>query len=225
MPADTTRLFVALRPDEPLDALIRGHKRRLLAAAGPQLYATDPPHTTLYLAEFATGRVADVIRAAGELAGTIPMPTVAIDGWHVFQSDPLTGLHTLACRFDEASCERLRWVQLHLVAALAPLHDVAATQQALVPRWPALSGEQRRRGMLFGFPYLGRGWIPHLTIASVRPSEWKNVGQVFNLSGNSPGQVASLSYFTTLDVFELHGLEPRLLATFALAGRTLGKVA
>lgn len=225
--ADTTRLFVALRPDEPLESLIRGHKRRLLAAAGPQMYATDPPHTTLYLAEFACQRVCQVIRTASRLAGELELPAVALGGFQVFAGDPLTGQNTLVCRFDEATCERLRWVQLRALAVLAPLHDPAATQRALVSRWPALSGEQRRRGLLFGFPYVGGGWIPHLTIASVRRSEWNNVGQVFNLSKTNAGQVENLSYghFTTLDVFELQGLEPRLLATFPLAGRPVGKVA
>lgn len=227
MPAETTRLFFALRPDEPTDALIRGYKRRLLAAAGPQLYATDPPHTTLYLAEFIADRVSRVIRAVQIVAEALPMPTIAIAGWHVFESDPLTGLSTLVCRLDEATCQRLRWVQLRVVAALAPLRDVVATERALLPRWRGLSDEQRRRGTLLGFPYIAAGWIPHLTIASVRPSEWANVEQVFNLSDPNPGQVASLPHaqFTNLDVFALHGLEPRLLATFPLAGEPIGKVA
>lgn len=225
MPAETTRIFVALRPDEPLDALIRGYKRQLLAAAGPQLYATDPPHTTLYLAEFATQRVADVIRAAGELAAAISIPAVVVEGWHVFESDPLTGLHTLVCRFDEATCQRLRLIQLQTIDALAPLHDREGTQQALQPRWGALNEEQRRRATVFGFPYVGSGWIPHLTIASVRPGQWPHVGHAFNLSGATAGQVATRAYFTTLDVFELHGLEPRPLAAFPLAGRPIGKVA
>jgi 2'-5' RNA ligase len=236
MPADSTRLFIALRPDEPLGAIIRGHKRRLLAAAGPQLYATDPPHTTLYLADFADERVCQVLRTASWLAGELEMPAVAIRGFHVFESGPLTGLQTLVCRFDDASCERLRRVQLRVLEALAPLHDLAATQRALVPRWPALSGEQRRRGLLFGFPYVCRGWIPHLTIASVRQSEWPNVAHVFQVGPAcraGPGTSDDLArsrpaggtYFSILDVFELHGLEPRRLAAFPLAGLPIGKVA
>jgi 2'-5' RNA ligase len=227
MPADTTRLFVALRPGEPLESLIRGYKRRLLAAAGPQLYVTDSPHTTVYLAEFAAARVPDVIRAVGQVAGQMEMPAVSIAGWHVFAADPLTGLNTLVCRFDKATCERLRLVQLRVLSAVVPLHDPAATQRALAPRWPALTGEQRRRGMLFGFPYVCGGWIPHLTIASVRESEWPHVGQVFNLSKHDSGQVEYLSHesFTTFDIFELHGLEPVPLASFPLAGRPIGKVA
>jgi 2'-5' RNA ligase len=227
MPANTTRIFVALRPCEPIDALMRGYKRRLLAAAGPQMYADDPPHTTLYLAEFAKEHVAELLLMAGQIAGAIEMPAVTIDGWQVFERDPLTGLKTLVCRFNHETCDRLRWVQLRVLAALAPLRDMAATQRALLPRWPALSGQQRRRGTLFGFPYVGRGWIPHLTVASVRPSEWAIVGQVFNLPKQNSGQVENLSYghFTILDVFELQGLEPRLLATFPLAGQPMGKVA
>ncbi|HUE74958.1 MAG TPA: 2'-5' RNA ligase family protein [Pirellulaceae bacterium] len=236
MPAETTRLFVALRPDEPTGALIRSYKRRLLAAAGPQLYATDPPHTTLYLAEFAADRLCQVIRTASQLAGQIEMPAVTIEGFHVFAGDPLTGANTLVCRFADDSCDRLRQVQLRVLAALAPLHDPVATQRALLPRWPALSGEQRRRGMLFGFPYVGGGWIPHLTIASVRQSEWANVAHVFQVGPAcraGPGtsddfarsRPADGTYFPTLDVFELHGLKPVRLASFPLAGGPIGKVA
>jgi 2'-5' RNA ligase len=227
MPAGSTRIFVALRPCEELAAFVWRHKRRLLAAAGPQLYASDPPHATVYLANFAASRVAEVAGAVELVAAAMEMPAATIDGWQVFESDPLTGLHTLACRFDGGACDRLRELQLRVLAAVAPLHDAAATHESLLPRWGALSDEQRRRALLFGFPYVGGGWIPHLTIASVRPEQWPHVGQVFNLSQPTSGPVENLSYgtFTHLDVFELQGLEPRRLATFPLAPQHLGKAA
>lgn len=227
MPAGSIRMFVALRPCDTLAALVDRHKRRLTAAAGPQLYATDPPHTTVYLANFTEHGVGDVARSVEELAGEMEMPAVTIDGWHVFENDPLTGLNTLVCRFTGDACDRLRRLQLRVLAAIAPLHDAAATQELLLPRWGALSTEQRQRALLFGFPYVGGGWIPHLTIASVRPEQWPHVEQVFNLSQNNAGQVENLSYgsFTALDVFELHGPEPRLLATFPLVPQQFGKVA
>lgn len=229
MPADTTRIFVALRPHEPLDALIRGYKRRLLAAAGPQMYATDPPHTTLLVANFPRERAAELLRAARDLAAATPAPEATIAGWHVFESDPLTGLHTLVCRYCNETCQRLRIVQRDVLAAVAPLRDVAATQAAIAPRLPLLSAEEQRCAAQFGFPYVGDGWIPHLTIASVRPSQWPHVEQVFNLSQKRSGQVENLSHVrdlcTAFDVFELQGLEPRLVESFPLAPRPVGKVA
>lgn len=227
MPAGSIRIFVALRPSETLADVVLRHKRRLLAAAGPQLYATDPPHTTVYLANFAASRAAELACAVEKVAGATEMPCVAIDGWQVFESDPLTGLNTLACRFDGDACDRLRELQLRVLGAVAPLHDAAATHESLLPRWGALSDEQRQRALLFGFPYVGGGWIPHLTIASVRPEQWPHVRQVFNLSQPTSGPVDNLSgaTFTAFDLFELQGLEPRLLATFPLAPQPLGKAA
>jgi 2'-5' RNA ligase len=229
MPAETTRLVVALRPDKSLDALVRQYKRRLLAAAGPQLYATDPPHATLYVADFTAGRMAAALRRAEHLAATIQMPNVALGGWHVFENDPLTGRNTLVCRLNNETCQRLRRVQLEVLAALAPLHDASTTLSAFSERLPLLSDEQRQRAILFGFPYVGDGWIPHLTIASVQPRQWPHVRQVFGLLDSSSRQIESLSCergrFTALDIFELQGLEPHRLATFALATRHMGKAA
>ena len=223
MPADTNRLVVALRPDDSLAALVRHCKRRMLAAAGPQLYLTDPPHATLYVAEFAPGRTAAALRRAEHLARQIAMPPVELDAWHVFENDLLTGRHTLVLRFSDETCQRLRRVQLHVLAALAPLHDAAASLSALSERLPLLTDEQRRMATLFGFPYVGTGWIPHLTIASVHQGQWPHVRQVFNLSG----QVEDLpsGQFTAIDIFRLQGLEPHPLATFPLGTRHIGKAA
>jgi 2'-5' RNA ligase len=223
MPAETIRLVVALRPDESLAALVHHHKRRLLAAAGPQLYLTDPPHVTLYVAEFAPSLMAAALRRTEHLADTMPSPAIAAGGWHVFENDPLTGRHTLVMRLSDETCQRLRRLQLHVLSGLVPLHDAAATLSALAGRLPLLTDEQQRRAALFGFPYVGAGWIPHLTIASVNPGQWPHVEQVFNL----PGEVENLSrgQFTALDVFRLQGLEPQPLASFPLATRHIGKAA
>jgi 2'-5' RNA ligase len=223
MPPETIRLVVALRPDESLAALVRHSKRRMLAAAGEQLYLTDPPHATLYVAEFSAGRAAAALRRTEHLARTMTMPAVAAGGWHVFENDPLTGRHTLVIRFSDETCQRLHHVQLQVLAALAPLHDAAASLSALSDRLPLLTDEQRRMATLFGFPYVGVGWIPHLTIASVRPGQWPHVRQVFNLSG----QVEDLpsGQFTAIDIFRLQGLEPHPLATFPLATQHIGKAA
>jgi 2'-5' RNA ligase len=253
MPAESTRIFAALRPDERLGALVQSCKRRLLAACGPQLYATDPPHTTLYLAEFAAARIADVLRAAGQIAGSIAMPSVIVDGWQIFESDPLTGRHTLALRFDEGTCQRLRMAQVRALDALVPLHDSAATQRALEPRRPHLAPQQQRCVRQFGFPFVGAGWIPHVTIASVNPEQWPLVAEVFSLRAQGPegrtipcsptqgavgashkgplsaadgfGPPAGTYEMIALDLYELHGLEPHPLASFALAAPRIGKVA
>lgn len=222
MPAETTRIFVALRPDEALAALIGGHKRRLLAAAGPQMYLSDPPHTTLLVASFRNSQVAELLRSAEDLAAASPMPIVALSGWHVFADDALTGSHTLVCRLAEETCQRLWPIQRRALDVLAPLRDAAATEEAVAPRMPLLSREQQICVRQFGFPYVGDGWIPHLTIASVRPSQWPHAKRVFDLSQDLS---STCGQFTALDVFELHGLEPRLLAAFPLAPRHIGKVA
>ena len=229
MPAKTHRLVFALRPDEAVDAQVRHCKRRLLAAAGPQLYATDPPHATLYVAEFPAAKVSAALRAAGHLAGKCREPLISIDGWHVFESDPLTGAHTLVLRFVDDTCQQLRHIQLRAVLALAALRDGAATYISLAERLAHLTDQQRQRAALFGFPFVGGGWIPHLTIASVRPTQWPHVEEVFHLSRPPEGQRKDHSRasgrFTALDVFELHGLEPHPLAAFSLASRHIGKAA
>lgn len=206
MNANITPLFLALKPDPDLWALLDGHKRRVRDIAGPQLYLDDPPHLTVYLAHFPEGT--DALGLVKEIIDSEPPPRVRLVGWHTFESDALTGLNTLVCAIHPNDKCALRHLQGRLVNALAPARDGPSTESRFGPRLANLTPEQRSNIRAHGFPFLGDGWEPHFTIASIRPTDWPTVTAA--LAADPP-----VGDFTCpiLQEFELEGLHPRLRAS------------
>lgn len=192
--------FAALMPDERTSARIQRFKDCTRELVGPQLYLDDPPHTTVYLASFPIGF--DAI--AHLRAAVIPAPSpVRLHGWHSWVGDPLTGRNTLVCSLHPDDKQMLRLCQQHVVAALAPHRDLAMTEARFAGRADSLSAEQTHNIRTVGFPFLGDGWEPHITVASIAPEHWDIVlGELQSCPPFGP-----FSY-THLEVFKLHGDEP-----------------
>jgi hypothetical protein len=205
----TTPFFLALDPEPAIESLVRGYKRRVRQAVGDQLYLNDPPHLTCYLAHFADSKT--VIAAATRLMEEISAPEINITGWHTFERDQLTGNNTLVLNFNELTQSRLRCLQSQIIDAVSPLRDRTATRAHFAPRWGALSVEQRWNVDDCGFPFSGAGWHPHLTIASIRPTDWLRASA--ELLAESP-QIAGCC--RGLTVYRLEGLEPVAVAGFTL---------
>lgn len=165
-------MFAALMPDAGLAGLVNRYKDAVRGRVGPQLYLDHPPHATLYLSAFPAGVEVDL--ALAPLAG-LAAPRVRVVGWHLFEGDPLTGLHTLVCDLAEADRVALREVQRRAVEALAPLRDEAGVQARFAGRFAHLSEAERANVASFGFPYVGDGWRPHFTVASIKPEDWAAV--------------------------------------------------
>lgn len=162
----TQTRFVALEPDAELTALLWRYKNRTRELVGPQLFLDHPPHLTAFLAVFPVD-----VSLLSQI-GPMPTPRVRLRGWHVFEGDALTGMNTLVCDIDPQDQEQMRGIQRQLVTALSPLRDRAATEARFGPRLTQLSEEQRANVAEHGFPYLGAGWVPHLTVASIRVADW-----------------------------------------------------
>jgi hypothetical protein len=169
----STVKFISLEPDEPLRALVQGYKDRVLRLVGDQLYLADAPHLTVYLAAFPP--TVDLVEPLRQLFDGASPPTITIVGWHVFERDQLTGLHTLVCELAEVSKAALRGWQSRIIEALAPLRDGGATESRYTNRWDNLTPMEQDNIRQHGFPYIGGIWQPHLTIASIRPDDWEAV--------------------------------------------------
>ncbi len=175
MPDDGPALtvFAALQPDAALTALVGDFKARTKAIAGDQLYLADPPHATVYLAQFADAATA--LTGWHEFAARFQPVDISLVGWHVFEADPLTGNQTLVCEIAADDKQTLRGVQAKVVEHLAPLRDAAASVRRFAPHWEALSAARQQCVEHSGFPFIGAYWEPHVTVASVRHDAWSDV--------------------------------------------------
>jgi hypothetical protein len=166
-------VFISLEPDALLAERIAGFKRQVRELAGNQLFLSDPPHLTVYLAVY---RSVEVFREHWPAAfGRISPVELELAGWRVFCADALTGRNTLVCEIADESKQRLRAMQAEVIAQAAPGRDRALTEQRYAARWGALDENQRREVVATGFPYIGAGWLPHFTIASIDTNDWPRV--------------------------------------------------
>src|SRR5262249_31085291 len=95
---------------------------------------------------------------------------------------------------------------------LAQYRDPAATLERLDARLESLSSAQRAAAELCGFPFIGAGWHPHLTIASIRPGDWSTVER--ELLSDSPSFVFRCP---KLCVYQLVDNAPVRVESFDLA--------
>lgn len=166
-------VFVSLEPDRELADRISGLKQQVRKLVGEQLYLSDPPHLTVYLAVYGNQ---ESFRERWPLAfdQIAPLP-LELAGWRVFYADALTGRNTLVCEIAEQGQQRLRSLQEHVIAQLAPGRDRPLTERRYAARWEALDDAQRQQIRETGFPYIGAGWLPHFTIASIDTGVWPHV--------------------------------------------------
>lgn len=204
-----TPIFIALEPDDATTNSIWRYKHRVRELVGDQLYLDHPPHLTFYLAAF--GNVEEVLEHSRLVVRALSAPALHISGWHVFFSDPLTGNHTLVLDFVESDREQLRDMQACIVDSLGPLHDDEASLERINGQWSQLKDDEKAAASRHGFPYIGTGWHPHFTIASIRPEDWSVIER--ELLCNSPE--GSLSC-PRIQAFRLIDGEPELLESFNL---------
>lgn len=160
-----TEYVVTLSPDEESTTAIERLKSYVRSMVGPQQYLDDEPHVTLYVGELSVDPASEV-----EFP---PLEQVAFEvtGWEVFRDDTVTGNHTLACRLEGVG---LGDYQRRVAATLAPYRN-----QPMIERFEdayADLDEQRQENLEeYGYPFIGTGWIPHLTIASIDPGDFETV--------------------------------------------------
>jgi 2'-5' RNA ligase len=170
-------MFAALEPDAALQRLVQDYKDETRALVGEQLFVDDPPHLTVFLSVFPT--VAAALAQWAKLPAKDVEQPVEITGWHVFDADALTGNHTLVCDLAAEDKRRLRDAQQQVIDQLAPIRDREAACRRFAPRASALDESQRAAVAEHGFPYVGAGWEPHFTIASIQPDVWPRVWRAF----------------------------------------------
>jgi 2'-5' RNA ligase len=163
-----TEYVVTLTPNDQATTAVNRLKSRLRDLVGPQQYLDDEPHVTLY-----TG----ALHTAPEDGLDLPRlgdPTFEITGWEVFRNDTVTGNHTLVCRVVSPG---INGYQKEVAATLAPHRE-----QPMIERFEEAYDdfdERRQKNLTeYGFPFVGPGWKPHLTIASIDPNVFEKAWRV-----------------------------------------------
>ena len=165
--------YISFEPDYYLSEFISNSKHLVFSLVGNQKYLQDPPHLTLQVGDFFN--LSALSGLLESIAKTISHNDVEIDGWHVFQNDPLTGGHTVVTNILDEYKIKLIEIQSIVLQATRPLLNIEACLKRYSSSWEKLTPLQRASTEAWGFPFTGNHWHPHVTVASISQDHWSLV--------------------------------------------------
>ena len=159
---------IALEPGRKLSGKIRSIKKKAKRITGPQKYLADAPHCTLMVVN--SGRAAEIKEELAKACADLIAPgldkiELGIRGWFVFSDDVITGNETLVAELERRSQAELAKIQEKTVIRMSRLRSPGLPERYAKAR-PGLPKDMRESLKKFGYPFVGRGWKPHMTIAS-----------------------------------------------------------
>ncbi|MBI5389843.1 2'-5' RNA ligase family protein [Candidatus Woesearchaeota archaeon] len=167
---------IALLPDKKLHDRMLAAKARAQKIAGKVegQYLTDIPHITLLVGEYKQGVVTALATKAGLWKNMLQGKNITISSWIVFSSDPITGKETLACTFSDKSKSLLRKMQQSVLTTVQP-YKKKGIPGRYADVFERMSPKLQQNVRKYGYPFIGKGWIPHVTVGSFSKSTWKPV--------------------------------------------------
>jgi 2'-5' RNA ligase len=160
-----TKYVITLQPGERAAEAIASLKARVRDLVGDQQYLDDEPHVTLYVGDLDVDPGSDI---------DLPHPderAFDISDWKVFRNDVVTNNHTLTCKVESPG---IKTYQKQIATMLAP-HRREEMVERFVDAYDSFDERRQRNLSEYGFPFVGDGWIPHLTVASIRPEDFEAV--------------------------------------------------
>jgi len=172
-----TDYVIALEPEMRLKKRILQLKRKAKAIAGSQKYLADAPHCTLMV--FNVKDKAVLMRELAVVRDEIIAPALGdihpeISNWLVFSGDVITGNETLVCGLGRTCEKKLAVMQQKAVARISKL------RRPQLPERYVKASRMLPKGMRddlqkYGYPFVGKGWKPHLSIASFEKASFATV--------------------------------------------------
>ena len=120
-------------------------------------YLNHIVHSTLYVFEIESEKINDVIEKFQSLQEVLSPVFSEINKWRVFENDVLTNLNTL-CLDIELSNDLFN-LQMNVVNAFLGIHLKKPNTD--------FEGLLKESYNQFGYPFVGKHWIPHITIGSL----------------------------------------------------------
>lgn len=189
---------ITLEPVKILSKKIKDIKTKVKVLVGDQLYLRDKPHLTLYLGDFK-----DIIKW-GKRFGTLIKSIkkeickiqIEISGWIIFKRDIMTGKCTLACNIAKRDIDILKTTQKKVIDFLKSYRS-----KKLVRRYKNVyvrfTNVERQNLERCGFPFVGKSWKPHFTIASLEKKTFNDVwAKIKNLCPKGYYNISSVNIYS-----------------------------
>lgn len=159
------KCFCALIPDKGTYEHISGLKAKTKKLIGDQQYLNDPPHITLFVGDY---DVKNISFNESDISILTDLEFQLKD-WLIFKEDPVTGKTSLNISLTEKNQLLLRNFQESLIK-----NFLKHNSKKIIERYKDanLTKEQSDNLKKYGYPFIGEGWIPHLSIASIDPKKF-----------------------------------------------------
>jgi len=141
-------------------------------------YIDHPVHLSIYVFETRTKDIGSVIESFSNLNSQLKKTKCKFNGWDIFEKDTLTsGFNTLYLSIE--SKMELHNIQMKVVEQLKKYHIKKNSDFHF-------ENDFKTSFDNYGYPFVGRHWIPHITIGSLKlkTSEIKNLLKSIKLSFN-----------------------------------------
>lgn len=146
-------------PPAAITAYINKWKQAVRKLEPLARYLEHPVHTTFFLLMGSIEDEDSIIAALKKLAQEQQPITVNFDKWLVFKNDLVTGADTLTIAISVA--EALHNLQTKITVSLQPF------KKQNVPYNIDWQGPFLESYNNYGFPFCGKHWLPHISVASV----------------------------------------------------------
>lgn len=158
------------------------------------IYLEHPVHSTLFLLMANMNEENKLMESIREICDRYTPFYIKFSGWHVFYNDAATGGDTLVLKIKPD--QFLLEIQNIIVTKLS-IHRHGDIYYGT--NW---QGEYLQSMKLWGFPFVGSHWVPHISIASVR-----NGGKTIINSAIVSKNIPCADLFDSLSLYKIAGEE------------------
>lgn len=148
---------ITLIPEKKLCNIILNLKNKAKKIVGNQLYIDDLPHITLYIINVKESFFDDF-----EEKISLKKFNIYISGWLNFLNDPITKKNTITFRIKKN--KEIDKYQKDIINLFDNIKKNVSKRYKKM--YPSLNKEFKNNIELYGYPFIGNIWKPHISIAS-----------------------------------------------------------
>ena len=149
-----------IEPDKKLKKIIINFKRTVKKNYGNQIYLSHPAHLTLFTITVKRKLAKDKIIKITKFVKNFKNIKIKISKIKFFYSDPQTKGHTMF--FSLKKNTSLNNFQMKMIRFL----NLIVESKNIVKK-NKFGGKLKKNYKRYGYPFVGKNWIPHFTISSI----------------------------------------------------------
>lgn len=177
-----TVYVITLEPEKKLSDKIKKLKKEAKSLVGNQLYLEDSPHMTIYISDFKDMRYYD--DELNNMVQNLKSFDLEVLGWLNFLNDEVTGKNAMTLEFKQS--KELLDIQKKIIDFFNKRR-----KNGIITRYSNVYDNIniyfKQNIDLYGYPFVGKIWKPHISIASFDKKSFDKVWEKFsklNLKGN-----------------------------------------